>query len=357
MQEIKLNLVETSTDILVGGGVLPSLRERMCGAGIKGPTLIVSQPRVLKAIDRQVLGPLPVVMIPDGERAKTMRTVSRLINEMVLHGLTRQSALVALGGGVVGDVAGFAASVYLRGIALVQVPTTLLAQVDSSVGGKTGVNHRAGKNLIGSFHQPRLVIVDPDVLSSLPPRQYSSGLYEALKYGVIKDRALFLSFRRNQNAILARAIPALEDLISDCLRIKSTIVQADQREGNLRRILNFGHTIGHALETAAGYRRILHGEAVGYGMLAATWIAKEMNRISSSEAAQIENAVIGIGKLPPLDNISPASVMEATGHDPKLQDGSILVVLPRRVGRVEINPEVPKELVWRVVAEVLKFGR
>ena len=334
-----------------------SLREHMSGAGLDGPTLIVSQPRVLKAIDRRALGRLPLVTIPDGERAKSMGTVSRLIDRMVSDGLTRQSAIVAVGGGVVGDVAGFAASVYLRGIAVVQVPTTLLAQVDSSVGGKTGVNHRAGKNLIGSFHQPRLVVVDPAVLASLPPRQYSSGLYEALKYGVIRDRALFVSFGRNREAILGRDVPALEELISGCLRIKAAVVSADEREDDLRRILNFGHTIGHALETAARYRRILHGEAVGYGMLAATWIAKEMGRISSSQAARIEDAVLGIGNLPRLDGISTAAVMEAIGHDKKVRDGSLHFVLPRRVGQVEINPDVPRGLVRSVVAEVLKFGR
>ena len=269
MQQIKLNFSQTSSEILIGAGALRSLREHMSGVGLEGLGLVVSQPRVLKAIDSRALGRLPLVTIPEGESAKTMGTVSRLIDRMVSHGLTRQSAIVALGGGVVGDVAGFAASVYLRGIAVVQVPTTLLAQVDSSVGGKTGVNHRAGKNLIGSFHQPRLVIVDPAVLASLPPRQYSSGLYEALKYGVIRDRALFLSFGRNREAILRRDVPALEELISGCLRIKAAVVGADEREGDLRRILNFGHTIGHALETAAKYRRILHGEAVGYGMLAA----------------------------------------------------------------------------------------
>ena len=357
MQQITLNFLQTSSEILVGGGALRSLRKHMSGAGLEGPTLIVSQPRVLKAIDRRALGRLPLVTIPDGERAKTMGTVSRLIDRMVSHGLTRQSAIVAVGGGVVGDVAGFAASVYLRGIAVVQVPTTLLAQVDSSVGGKTGVNHRAGKNLIGSFHQPRLVVVDPAVLASLPPRQYSSGLYEALKYGVIRDRALFLSFERNREAILGRDVPALEELISGCLRIKAAVVGADEREDDLRRILNFGHTIGHALETAARYRRILHGEAVGYGMLAATWIAKEMGRISSSQASRIEDAVLGIGKLPRLAGISTAAVMEATGHDKKIRDGSLHFVLPRRVGRVEIIPDVPRELVRSVVAEVLKFGR
>ena len=355
MQQIKLNVSETSTEILVGGGAFGALREHMSAAGLNGSSLVVSQPRVLKAIERRDLGRLPLVTIPDGERAKTMGTVSRLIDRMVSHGLTRQSAIVAVGGGVVGDVAAFAASIYLRGIAVVQVPTTLLAQVDSSVGGKTGVNHRAAKNLIGSFHQPRLVVVDPSLLASLPRRQYSSGLYEALKYGIIRDRALFLRFGRNREAILEREVQALEELISDCLRIKVAVVGADEREGDLRRILNFGHTIGHALETAAGYRRILHGEAVGYGMLAATWIAREMRRISAPQAGRIEEAVLGIARLPRLKGVSTPAVMEAIGHDKKVRDGSVHFVLPRRIGRVEITPDVPRGLVRRIVAEILKF--
>lgn len=329
----------------------------MLATGLVEKSLIVSQKNVLKALGNEVSGEIPIVTIPNGERAKTIGTVSRLIDKMVEHGLTRGSSLVALGGGVVGDVAGFAASVYLRGIDLVQIPTTLLAQVDSSVGGKTGVNHRMGKNLIGTFHQPRLVIVDPELLVSLSSRQYSSGLYEALKYGLIRDRAFLGSFNLNREAILSRDCRALEDLVASCLRIKGDVVNVDEKEGDLRRILNFGHTIGHGLETAAKYRQLLHGEAVGYGMLGATWIAEDMKRISVSQASAIKDAILSIGKLPRLKGISITSVMKAIGHDKKIRSGSINFVLPRRVGSVEINPDVPMSLVRGVVAKVLKFGR
>src|SRR6516165_1757123 len=193
MQSIPVQLSHASYKILVGCGTFESLEQHLEAAGLKGPFLVVSQPRIYKAIGRPLKKKFPVVLIPDGERAKTLKTVSRLLDRMLQLKLSRQSTVIAVGG-VVGDVAGFVASIYMRGIAVVQVPTTLLAQVDSSIGGKTGVNHRAGKNLIGTFHQPRLVLSDPLTLKSLPEREYLSGLYEALKYGVICDRELFEAF-------------------------------------------------------------------------------------------------------------------------------------------------------------------
>ena len=210
--------------------------------------------------------------MPDGERAKTLSQLEKLASKLVSRGADRQSVILALGGGVVGDVAGFLASVFMRGIPVVQIPTTLVAQVDSAIGGKTGVNLKSGKNLLGTFHQPLAVLADPDVLATLPEREYRSGLFEAMKYGVIRNPAIFELMESNSDALLRRDGALLETLITECIRVKADVVSADERESGERRILNFGHTIGHALEAETGYKQFLHGEAVGWGMIAATMI-------------------------------------------------------------------------------------
>ena len=207
--------------------------------------------------------------MPDGEAAKRLGTLEKLASAMVVAGADRHSVILALGGGVVGDVAGFLASIFMRGIPVVQIPTTLVAQVDSAIGGKTGVNLVSGKNLIGTFHQPLAVLADPDVLTTLPEREYRSGLLEAMKYGVIRNPAIFDLMESQREAILRRDVALLEQLIVECIKVKADVVSADEREGGERRILNFGHTIGHALESATKYRHFLHGEAVGWGMIAA----------------------------------------------------------------------------------------
>ena len=269
MQTIPVRLSHASYDIVVGTGVVSRLGAHLNDAGLRGPFLVVSQPRIMKALKRHLPRNLPVVLIPDGERAKSLATVSRLLDRMVALKLTRQSTIVAVGGGVVGDVAGFVASIYMRGIPVVQVPTTLLAQVDSSIGGKTGVNHRVAKNLIGTFHQPRLVVSDPLMLQTLPEREYVSGLYEALKYGVIRDADLFRDFEENAALFLKRDPDAVERLGGAfVLRSKQKLSWRTRRKADLRRILNFGHTVGHGLEAASRYQRIKHGEAVGYGIIA-----------------------------------------------------------------------------------------
>ena len=357
MQTISIRLPHASYDVLVGTGLLENLQEHLETAGLKGPFLVVSQPRIFKAVGRGVKKQFPFVLIPDGERAKTLVTVSRLLDHMVELNLTRQSTVIALGGGVVGDVAGFVSSIYMRGIAVVQVPTTLLAQVDSSIGGKTGVNHRVAKNLIGTFHQPRLVLSDPLVLKTLPEREYASGLYEALKYGVIRDSSLFEDFERNLRMFLQRDAAALERLVARCAAIKADVVTSDEREGDLRRILNFGHTIGHGLEAAARYQRIKHGEAVGYGMIAAARIGATLRKLADADRIRIETAVESIGRLPALTGIKSKAVLTALHHDKKIRDGAVHFVLPREVGRVEITPDVPFEIVREVVKGILDEGK
>lgn len=274
--------------------------------------------------------------------------------------MSRQSTVVALGGGVVGDVTGFAASMYMRGIAVVQVPTTLLAQVDSSIGGKTGINFKSIKNLVGAFHQPRLVLSDIDVLKTLPTREYRSGLYEAVKYGVICDPALFDEFGANREGLLQQDSEVLERLVARCAAIKGDVVSRDEREGDLRRVLNLGHTVGHGLEAAAGFRRLKHGEAVGFGMIAAVRISRAMGRMPENQASRVETVIRSIGSLPRLAGVSVKTTMDALKHDKKVRDGAIHFVLPLEIGRVEITGAVPLELVRETVKVLIdenKSGR
>lgn len=357
MQSIPVRLTHTSYEIIVGVGVFENLEDHLQAAGLRGPYLVVSQPRIFKAIGQGIKKKFPVILIPDGERAKTLTTVSRVLDRMVDLNLTRQSTVIALGGGVVGDVAGFVASIYLRGIPVVQVPTTLLAQVDSSIGGKTGVNHRVAKNLIGTFHQPRLVISDPLVLKKLSDREYASGLYEALKYGIIRDAELFEDFEKNSALFLKRDPEAVARLVARCAAIKAEVVMADEKESDLRRILNFGHTIGHGLEAAARYQRIKHGEAVGYGMLAAGRIGAALHKFTNDSRQRLEAAVGSIGRLPGLDGVNSKAVLSALHHDKKVRDGAVHFVLPREIGRVEITPDVPLDVVRDVVKGILDEGK
>ena len=357
MQSIPVRLPHASYDILVGAGVLEHLEEHIAKAGLGGPFLVVSQPRIFKAAGQSLKKKFPIALIPDGERAKTLTTVSRLLDRMVELKLTRQSTVIAFGGGVVGDVAGFVASIYMRGITVVQIPTTLLAQVDSSIGGKTGVNHRAAKNLIGTFHQPRLVLSDPLVLQKLRDREYVSGLYEALKYGVIRDAALFEDFERNTSVFLKRDPQAVERLVARCAAIKAEVVMSDEKESDLRRILNFGHTVGHGLETAARYQRIKHGEAVGYGMIAAARIGRALDRLPGRDGARIEHAIASLGQLPTLSGVTTKDVLGAIQHDKKVRNGAIHFVLPRAIGAVEITADVPFEVVREVVKGILNDGK
>lgn len=333
--------------------MLTHLEEHLERAGLKGPFLVVSQPRIFKAVGKGFKKRFPVVLIPDGERAKNLTTVSRLLDRVAAAGMTRQSTLIALGGGVVGDITGFVASLYMRGIAVVQVPTTLLAQVDSSVGGKTGVNHRSVKNLVGTFHQPSLVLSDPLPLKSLSDREYSSGLYESLKYGVISDAALFESFVKNIDQIRKREPLAVENMVARCAAIKAGIVSADEREGDLRRVLNLGHTVGHALESAANFRRLKHGEAVGYGMIAAARISAALGRMTPADALKVEAAVQCIGVLPSLEGTKMGPFLKALQQDKKVRDGAVHFILPLEIGRVEITRDVPLPLVRETVTALI----
>jgi 3-dehydroquinate synthase len=303
-----------------------------------------------RALGRKIPGARRPILFDDRESAKRLSTVEGIARQLVRAGADRRAVLVAVGGGVVGDVAGFVAATYLRGVRLVQIPTTLVAQVDSAIGGKTGVNLPEGKNLVGAFYPPKLVIADPGVLRTLPHREFRSGLYEVVKYGVIADENLFAFLERRMGAVLRRDPAALAYIISRSAAIKADVVTRDERESGLRQILNFGHTLGHALEAATGYRRFLHGEAIGWGMIAATLLGVATGHLSDSAAARIIRLVAGVGPLPPLGKISAQQLRPIMVGDKKARGGRILWVLPRRIGKTDWGVDVPWPLVARAFA-------
>ena len=361
---ICVDLGDRGYEVVIRDGLLDHVGEFLAPFKLGPDTVIVTNPvvkryygtRVVRSLRAVGLKPI-VLALPDGERTKSLRWVAKILNELLRRRYERKAWLVALGGGVIGDLTGFAASVYLRGIPFVQVPTTLVAQVDSSLGGKTGVNHRLGKNLIGTFHQPSLVLSDPLILLKLREREYASGLYEALKYGVIRDAALFEDFERNVPLFLKRDPEAVERLVARCAAIKAEVVMSDEKESDLRRILNFGHTIGHGLEAASRYQRLKHGEAVGYGMIAAARIGTALEKTPENDRHRIEGAIASLGRLPALDGVTSKNVLGALQHDKKIRDGVIHFVLARGVGRAEVTPNVPFEVVREVVKGILNDAK
>ena len=287
----------------------------------------------------------------DGERHKNLDAISSLAKRMVEHGADRGSLAIALGGGVVGDVTGLLASLYMRGIDYIQVPTTLLAQVDASVGGKTGVNLAAGKNLLGTYHHPRLVLSDPETLATLPDREFRSGLYEALKCGAVGSAELFGYMEEHRERILAREPEALGFVIGECVRIKAEVVAADEREGDQRRILNFGHTIGHALEAETAYKHFLHGEAVAWGMVAASLISSGMQRTDPESARRLISVVLAYAPLPRVD-VKAKRIAKRLQADKKTRNGVVHFVLPAELGRVDVVADVPERAVMQAIEEL-----
>ncbi|MBU6409842.1 MAG: 3-dehydroquinate synthase, partial [Verrucomicrobia bacterium] len=286
-----------------------------------------------------------------GEKAKDLKTAQDCYDRLAAHRLERGSFIVALGGGVAGDLAGFVAATYLRGIPFVQVPTTLLAQVDSSVGGKTGVNLRAGKNLVGAFYQPRLVLCDLDTLQTLPDREFRAGLAEVIKYGIIRDAAFFARLERDLDGILRRRRTALAPVIARCCEIKAEVVARDEKEGGLRSILNFGHTIGHAIENSAGYGTFLHGEAISIGQIAAARLSHAVSGLPEAELRRIVDLFrrAGLPVTISLNSRQRKKVLDAMRLDKKARDGEIKFVLARRIGRVEWGRAVPEQSIMEVL--------
>jgi 3-dehydroquinate synthase len=292
-------------------------------------------------------------MLPGGEEQKRLNPVEALAEEMVRRGGDRSSAVVAFGGGIVSDMAGFLAAIFMRGIPVLQVPTTLLAQVDAGIGGKTGVNLVAGKNLIGAFHQPLAVLIDPGVLDTLPDREYRAGLYEIIKAGIIRSQPLFAFLTQRYRDVLSRDTVAVDYIIAEAVKIKAEVVTADEREGDLRRILNFGHTFGHALEAETAYARFLHGEAVAFGMRAAVYLAEMTGYLSAEDSVDILETIRLYGPTPPLDGIAAERLLSRLASDKKTIRGKVHFVLPERIGQVKIVSGVEEKPVLEAIRSAL----
>lgn len=349
-------------NVYCASGVLARAASLVARIGDSTGTFLVSSPRVWgywggplrKNFGKTAHG---VVLFEDAEAAKRLATVEGIARDLVCAGADRRAVIVAIGGGVVGDVAGFAAATYLRGVRLVHIPTTLVAQVDSAIGGKTGVDLPEGKNLVGAFYPPKMVIADPETLGTLPHREFRAGLYEVIKYGVIADEDLFDFLERRMDAILRRDSAALAYIIRRSAAIKARVVSEDEREGGLRQILNFGHTVGHALETATHYRRFLHGEAIGWGMMAATLLALGTGRLRETDAERIIRLVVSVGPLPSLGKIRAVQLRPILTSDKKARAGRVRWVLPRRIGSTQWGIEVPWRVVSRSFAELPTIAR
>jgi 3-dehydroquinate synthase len=277
-----------------------------------------------------------VLFLPGGEERKRLIHIEAAAEQMVQRGGDRSSVVVAFGGGIACDMAGFLAAVFMRGIPVVQVPTTLLAQVDAAIGGKTGVNLVSGKNLIGSFHQPLAVLIDPGVLETLPEREYRAGLYEIIKAGIIRSKPLFQFLTDRHSDVLARDPDAVEHIIAESVRIKAEVVTADERESDLRRILNLGHTFGHALESETAYTRFLHGEAVAFGIKAAVYLAQMTGYLSAEDSVDILETLRLYGPIPPLDGIAPEKLLGRLVSDKKTVRGKVHFILPEKVGQAKV---------------------
>jgi 3-dehydroquinate synthase len=356
MPTIQIKSSAGSYDFYCSRGAIAQAAKRIKRLSDATGIFVLSSPQVWRHWGGVLASALPgakrPILFDDRESSKRLSTVEEISRNLIRSGADRHAVLVAAGGGVVGDVAGFAAATYLRGVRLVHIPTTLVAQVDSSIGGKTGVNLPEGKNLVGAFYPPKLILADPDMLDTLPHREFRSGLYEVVKYGVIADAELFQFLERRMSAVLRRDSAALAWIIPRCAAIKARVVDKDEREGGLRQILNFGHTIGHALEAVTGYRRFLHGEAIGWGMIAATLVAVATGKLRDAQAIRIIRLVASVGPLPGLGKIRASQLRPILAGDKKARGGRVRWVLPRRIGKTEWGIEVPWPIVARAFAEL-----
>jgi 3-dehydroquinate synthase len=338
-----------------GRGLLARASEEIKALGPHTGVFLLTSPRVARHWRRKLEAGLAganrrgTLLFDDRERAKSMATAEKLCRELVRAGADRRAVLVAAGGGVVGDVAGFVAATYLRGVRLVHIPTTLVAQVDSAIGGKTGVNLPEGKNLVGAFYPGQLVLADPATLATLPRREFCSGLYEVIKYGVICDRRLFAFLEHHIERLVARERGALDFAIVRCIQAKADVVSRDERESGLREILNFGHTFAHAFETATNYRAYLHGEAVGWGMIAASRLAARSGLLAAAPAGRIEALVRRVGALPAVPAQRPERLIDIMGADKKTRAGKLRFVLPDRIGHVKTVSGISNGLVRSVL--------
>ncbi|HMP84364.1 MAG TPA: 3-dehydroquinate synthase [Verrucomicrobiota bacterium] len=349
MRTVKVPLGNRSYTIKIGPNLLDRLGVECARLRLGERCAIITDTNVGKHFAKTAFESLvkagfspSLIVVPAGETAKSFKTVQSCYDQLAAHRLERKSFIVALGGGVVGDLAGFVAATYLRGIAFVQVPTTLLAQVDSSVGGKVGVNLKSGKNLVGAFHQPKLVLCDLNTLATLPPREFRAGLAEVVKYGIIHDAALFKRLERDMPRLLRKETKTLSDIVASCCQIKADVVGKDETESGLRQILNFGHTIGHALEAISRYGKFLHGEAISIGQVAAARLSQTKLGLPSRDVERITRLLDSTG-LPVWTRFDPAKrtqLFAAMRLDKKVSNGEIKFVLARRIGHVVWNQRV-----------------
>src|SRR5579871_3435344 len=353
MSTTRVNTSTGSYEIFCASGAIARSASLIAKLDKNARVFVVSSPKVWQAWGKRISSELGAgrgkecILFDDAESAKRMSSVEEICRALVRAGADRRSTVVAVGGGVVGDVVGYAAASYLRGVRLVHIPTTLVSMIDSSIGGKTGVDLPEGKNLVGAFYPPALIITDPSLLSTLPHREFRSGLFEVVKTGVIADAALFQILERRMTAILGMEPEPLAKVIDLCIRVKAYVVEEDEREGGLRQILNYGHTIGHALETATNYKRFLHGEAIGWGMIAATLMAVATERLADADALRIIRMIADVGPLPPLGKITAEQLRPIMAGDKKARGGRVLWVLPRKIGKTEWGVDVP----WPIVAK------
>jgi 3-dehydroquinate synthase len=341
--------------VIAGAGAIHRAAQEIAKLGRFSSIHVVSSTKAWRALGKsvqrglQLPGEAHFHLMNDGESAKNLRTAELLCRSLVKSGADLKSLLIAVGGGVVGDVAGFVAAIYLRGVALVHVPTTLVAQVDSSIGGKTGVNLPEGKNLVGAFYPPRLVLTDPELLRTLPDREFRGGLAEVIKHAIIADAPMFAMLEQSMEKILRRDRAALDLLIPRNVVIKARIVSRDERESGLREILNFGHTFAHALESVTRYRRYQHGEAVSWGMIAAAFLGHELGLTRAADVSRIVALIGWLGPLPPWPQVPATTLLNAMRSDKKTRSGILRFVLSRRIGEAHSYDTVPLHVVERVL--------
>src|SRR5438093_22572 len=345
---IKVDLGPRSYSIVVAAGALGDVGPRLRELPLGSRTALVSDATTGRLYRKTVTASLEAagfsvaaIEVPEGEGAKTLEVAQRCWNELLAAGLDRTSTVLALGGGAVGDVAGFAAATYMRGVNFVQLPTTVLAQVDASIGGKTAIDHPLGKNMIGAFHQPRLVVVDPAVARTLSEREFRSGLAEIVKHGIVLDADYFAELERDLAPLLARELGVLERIIGGSCRLKASVVERDEREAELRHVLNYGHTIGHALEAATGYGRFAHGEAVSLGIVAEARLARRLGVAGDETVARQERVLEALGLPVRAAALDVEAVVSAIARDKKAKDGRVPFVLAPRIGGFRPVYDVP----------------
>src|SRR5713101_2586577 len=358
---ISVRAARAPYSIVCGPGIIRQAHRWVERLGPFSGCYVLTSRRVWRAVGKALSSglrwknPRGLIFLDDREAAKNLSTVEAACRSLLRAGADRRALLVAVGGGVVGDVAGFVAASYLRGVALVHVPTTLVAQVDSTIGGKTGVNLREGKNLVGAFYPPGLVLADPEVLETLPAREYRSGLYEVIKYGIIGDPRLFHYMEQNMNALRSRDASALDWVIPRCIQAKADVVTRDEHESGVRECLNFGHTFAHAFETATRYRVFRHGEAVAWGMMAAALLGVALGRTSRFDAALLMRLISQVGALPAWPKAPPRRLLKLMRSDKKARGGRLRFVISPRIGEAKTIADVPEKTVLRVLEELPNF--